>query len=445
MALPDGAEGCVTRTCWRVFTATFGVGLAALVQPPPGALAAEPEAAGPTSAPTPTDPEASERTLFEYLRQPHQHPVRSLLVEKEMPLVGIRWGADVQFDVPLNHEPEDADPTLREAKFTFYRGFGRNWSGKVTANYNDAGQLEIGDSYLVYSGAGTYNVSAGIYKPAFSLESVSKRYGLTFMERALPVDALAERRSGGVSVLKRTADSILDVGIYLFSPDQEGQREKGQGVVLHYVHAPLWPDSDISWVGRDVWAGVSFSYRHNADPDDTRFRSRPEVGITDDYFVDTGPISGADSIIRLGLEASKVAGPFSWQAELLATTVTREHQDDVAFLGGYGFASWFLTGESRNYDPATGRFLGVTPAASVGHGGWGAWELAARFSAVDLTDEDIVGGRQANLSAGINWYLNDHLRIQANLIKVLEVKRPGSEFDGLDPWIGALRLEWRTE
>ncbi len=395
-------------------------------------------------APQPTDPAAAEHTLLEYLRHPDLRPVRSLLVEKEMPLVGIRWGADVQFDVPLDDQPEGADPTLRQAKYTFYRGFGRNWSGKVSANYTDAGNLEIGDSYLVYSGADTLNLTAGIYKPAFSLESVSKRYGLTFMERALPVDALSERRSGGASILKRTTESIIDAGVYLFAPDQDGQREKGQALVVHYVHAPLWGDSNIPWIGRDVWAGASFSYRWNADADNTRFRARPEVGTADVYFVDTGEIEGADRIVRLGLEASEVSGRFSWQAELLGASVRRKHRDDVYFFGGYAFLSWFLTGESRNYDAASGKFLGVTPAHSLGRGGWGAWELAARVSLVDLTDEDIVGGEQANFSAGLNWYLNDHFRIQANLIKVLEVQRPGSEFDGRDPWIVALRLEWRT-
>lgn len=42
----------------------------------------------------------------------------------------------------------------------------------------------------------------------------------------------------------------------------------------------------------------------------------------------------------------------------------------------------------------------------------------------------------------LNRYLNHYLRVQANLIKVLDVKRPGSEFDSLDPLIAAVRLQW---
>jgi phosphate-selective porin OprO/OprP len=122
--------------------------------------------------------------------------------------------------------------------------------------------------------------------------------------------------------------------------------------------------------------------------------------------------------------------------------VQRDGAKDVHFFGAYAFASWFLTGESRNYDSASGRFLGVTPKQFVERGGWGAWELAVRASTVNLNDEDIVGGRQRDVSLGLNWYVDDQFRLQANLVKVLGVKRPGSEFDGQDPWMAAVRVQW---
>jgi phosphate-selective porin OprO/OprP len=325
----------------------------------------------------------------------------------------------------------------------FYRAFGNNLFGKVTANYNNAGQFEIGDSDAIYSGFKTWTATAGIFKPAYSLEYSSKRYGLAFMERALPVTALSERRSGGVSFFKRTPKSILNAGLYLFSPDEDGQREKGQALVLHYVHAPLEENRVLGrLVGRDAWVGASMSYRTNAESQNTRFRSRPEVGITDQYFVDTGAIDGAESILRFGFEANKVDGAFSWQAEFLAAQVQRDQAGDVRFTGGYLFASWFLTGESRNYNSATGEFRGVTPQKPLGRHGWGAFELAVRASTVNLNDQDIIGGRERNLTFGLNWYLNDRFRLQGNLIKVLDLKRPGSEFDGEDPWIAAVRLQF---
>ena len=75
-------------------------------------------------------------------------------------------------------------------------------------------------------------------------------------------------------------------------------------------------------------------------------------------------------------------------------------------------------------------------------GGWGAFELAFRASYADLTDKDIIGGRESNLSFGVNWYLTEKIRLMANMIKVLDVDRPGSEYDGLDPMIYAMRVQW---
>jgi phosphate-selective porin OprO/OprP len=59
-----------------------------------------------------------------------------------------------------------------------------------------------------------------------------------------------------------------------------------------------------------------------------------------------------------------------------------------------------------------------------------------------LTDRDVIGGRQENLSLGLNWYPNNRTRLMANLIKVLDVDRPGSGYDGLDPLIFSVRAQW---
>ena len=160
--------------------------------------------------------------------------------------------------------------------------------------------------------------------------------------------------------------------------------------------------------------------------------------MTDSRFVDTGEIAGADKILRLGLEKFSVKGPFSWQAEIMALQVQRIDFDGVLLMGGYVQGSWFLTGESRNYDTGTGRFKQVQPLAPFGDGGKGSLELTGRISYVDLTDEDIIGGEQTNVTLGLNWRPRSHIRVMANLIKVLDVDRPGHQFDGEDPLILSL-------
>ena len=363
--------------------------------------------------------------------------INALLIDHELPLLGGKWGLDLFIDTPLNGEPEDAEITLRRAKAWYARRFGEHWRLKLTADYTRGGGLELSDNYVTYNGWDRTRMLIGISDPAFSLESVSSSAALTFMERGLVVAALSESKSAGIGFLRRNSNSILNATLTLLNVSQDDLREDGQGVVLHYVHSPIR-------VGRadSIHIGGSFSYRWNASDDNTRFRSRPEVATVNDFYVDTGEIAGADRIGRLGLEASRVAGRFSWQTELIAARVQRDSRDTAAFWGAYAFVSWFLTDDSRNYDFGDGSFGKVQVSRPIRGEGWGAFELAFRASYVDLTDGDVIGGRQKNLSAGVNWYLNARYRLMANVVKVLDVDRPGSAFDGLAPLSFSLRLQW---
>lgn len=363
--------------------------------------------------------------------------INSLLVQRELPVIGGTWGWEMFVDAPLNGEPEDAELTLRRAKAKYARQFGDHWRLKLTGDYSRGGGLELSDNYVSYNGWDQTLLTMGISDPPFSLESVSQSSAVTFMERGLAVEALSERKSGNVTILRRNHNSILNASLVLFNVSRDDLREEGQGIVLHYVHSPI----EIGHA-KSIHLGGSFSYRWNASEDGTQFRSRPEIATVNDYFVDTGSIADASRIGRISLEASRVAGRFSWQSELLASRVYRDVGDALDFWGAYAYASWFLSGDSRNYNYGSGSFERVQIKSPFPGGGPGAFELAIRASAVDLTDENVIGGKEKNLSIGLNWYLNHRTRLMANLVKVLDVDRPGSEFDDQDPLIFGLRFQW---
>ena len=68
----------------------------------------------------------------------------------------------------------------------------------------------------------------------------------------------------------------------------------------------------------------------------------------------------------------------------------------------------------------------------------GAWELAVRFSNLDLNDKDIQGGEEDNLSLAVNWYSSDHWRVMGNLIKVESVGPFGEQ----NPSIAQIRIQY---
>jgi phosphate-selective porin OprO/OprP len=151
--------------------------------------------------------------------------------------------------------------------------------------------------------------------------------------------------------------------------------------------------------------------------------------------VDTGNIPGDVQYFSLfGAELAGVYGPLSFQGEYIRTDVDRSVGDSLVFDGYYGYMSWFMTGESRNYKADEGIFDILVPQKpfSLTTGGLGAWELGARFSEIDLNDDGVSGGRERDITAGLNWYPNPYIRFMANYIHVLEIDGGPHDEENLD-------------
>jgi phosphate-selective porin OprO/OprP len=115
---------------------------------------------------------------------------------------------------------------------------------------------------------------------------------------------------------------------------------------------------------------------------------------------------------------SLVYGPFSLQGEYFQTFLDSNASDDPEFEGYYIQGGYFLTGEHRNYSASNGYFTRVRSNQNFYpvKGGWGAWEVALRYSSIDLNDSDIRGGKEDDITAGLNWYLNPNVRFMFNYV-----------------------------
>ena len=157
-----------------------------------------------------------------------------------------------------------------------------------------------------------------------------------------------------------------------------------------------------------------------------RLRDRPEIRVDGTRLIDTGNIN-TDTLFIPGAEFAANFQNFFVQGEYFSYQFERKQVPgptlgDPEFSGWYAQASYALTGEARPWNPATGTFTGLKPTNPVDFegGGWGAWELAARYSVSDLDWNEgagavvpvggIRGGEQKAWTAGLNWYVNNNIK-----------------------------------
>ena len=92
---------------------------------------------------------------------------------------------------------------------------------------------------------------------------------------------------------------------------------------------------------------------------------------------------------------------------------------DVSFWGTYVLVSYFLTGEQRPYQRRRGIFgrVPLRQRFSWKDRYFGAWEVAARYSHLDLNDRDIRGGNLSNFTLALNWYVLPNVRLMGNWVR----------------------------
>jgi len=198
------ATPCHKRV-WHALSQYLFVSVFCLLQVPGSSVfAQEPDANPQQQEPEATQPGlTNEEIKEEELNKTVADSVRLMFLEKESPLLHIRWGTRVYVDAPLGNEPAGADLTLRKAELKLSKAFGKNLQAKLSGNYLN-GEFNAGDSYLVYTGWKKAILTTGAQSPPFSLESTSASSAISFMETALPVSALSKNRNAGVDFLRRT-------------------------------------------------------------------------------------------------------------------------------------------------------------------------------------------------------------------------------------------------
>lgn len=280
-------------------------------------------------------------------------------------------------------------------------------------------QFYIENSYLKFRNLGFLGtLKVGQYQAPMSLANSGSSRDQTFMEVGAPIQAMVPGVEAGFEVGGPVVGDRMTWALGLFTDGVKndfGDASEDFGRVIGRItglaidrHDPKEPDAQ-----QLLHLGVS-GFGLYASSDSIRYRSRPESHLAP-FVIDTGPIDAAAASV-LGTEAAWVQGPLCLQAEYVHAWVRGNDAPPVAFQGMYASATWFLTGESRPYDRGQGTFARVIPHRPFAPGtrGWGAWEIAARFSHTDLNSGDVNGGRLILGMVGLNGYLHSHLKWRFN-------------------------------
>lgn len=299
---------------------------------------------------------------------------------------------------------------------------------KYRFEMNFADGAEVYDAWVSYTGL-PVDFTLGQFKTYNSLEELMSSNYTTFMERAAITDAFGLERQVGAGADIKREQWTLSAGVFGANA-AESAFDEGSTFAARGTVAPILTDDKL------LHLGASVRHREHGDLPEYRYSQRADDFHLTDRFVDTGEIGTSDTL--WGLELAGVWGPLSVQSEYMQNQVDAPSFGfDPVYDGWYADISYFLTGESRPYKE--GIFERVKVKKPVGDGGWGAWQVAARYDTIDLSEGGCAEcGTQDTWLLGINWHLDDYTRLMLN---VAQSEIEGGINDGADITGVAMRAQ----
>ena len=299
---------------------------------------------------------------------------------------------------------------------------------------------------IPYGGNLAFDARVGHFKEPFGLDELNSIFDRQFQENPL-LDVFIPSRNVGLQL----SDSLIgepkkerliwQVGVFKETDDipssNDSDEDQGYQLTARLAGLPYYANNGR----RLIHVGAAYSLR-NPDGAALPYGLRPESRLS--LFRYVNPDGGllptafrlgsarADDLNLLGLELAAIFGGFSFQSEYVRSDVDSTFGGDLTFDGWYAQAGYVITGENRFYRHDSGRIQRPTPARPFGFKGEkrgpGAWEVAARYGEVDLSDGPIRGGEHASATLGLNWYLNRNLAVSFNYIHN-EIDHPFYEGD----------------
>ncbi|MDB5735097.1 MAG: hypothetical protein JWN16_1734 [Alphaproteobacteria bacterium] len=335
---------------------------------------------------------------------------------------------------------------FRRAQLGFQGTVFKDWSYNFIYDFGGSGVEKNGYiyyAYLQYDGLGPFHARIGAIAPFAGIEDATGSADLLFLER--PSVADIARNIGG-SPGREGLDLYVQGDDYLVSVAYTGKKttdaatfDSQQALVTRASWLAV-ADSDVKWL---VDANLTHVVKvadtaANSNANTFSFSNGPEVTIDATKTINTGNID-ANKVTEFGFETAATYAGFYGQGGWFHFDIDRRTAvPNPDFSGWYAALTYSLTGEEHQYDATTASFRGLRPAKPLGSpGGYGAWELKARYSSIDLDFNPlttaaaggIAGGKQDVWTLGVNWYVNNAIRFSLDYdnISVNHVNAPTTD------------------
>jgi phosphate-selective porin OprO/OprP len=252
-------------------------------------------------------------------------------------------------------------------------------------------------------------VNVGKQKEPINMDRSMTMVQIASQERYAAADAMFPTRNFGIVVNGTALNQRVSWAAGLFndwliedeSLDESSTQTVGRVTWLPFLSAD---ESNLVHIGLGV--------RYTNAKQGLQYRSRPETGNAP-IFVDTD-LFDADSSTLYNWELGWRNGPLWLMAEYSDNHVDAPSVDNPRFSGYHLSGTWAFSREMRPYRSRSGVFGGLPIAQDVVQGGHGAWEMAVRYSSVDLTDGQIAGGEMDIATAQLNWWLTQSMALSLN-------------------------------
>jgi len=335
---------------------------------------------------------------------------------------------------------------FRRARIGFDGRLFKDFDYAIVYEFGGSGTEEAGRLYeasVTYTPLKPFRIKAGAFEPNVGLAAATSTSNMPLMERPSPAEVARGVAAGDSRVAFQVGANGVwgegDTGLasrWFFSTALTGnslgnsqQFDEQTGWIGRAVVAPFF--------GPDLQAHLGGNIQYVIQPNDatggsgtaTRYpvqlRDRPELRLDGTRLVDTGSFDAEHATIYGG-EAAFAFRNFLIESEYFRYEIDRRFSalPDPHFSGWYVQGAWVLTGERRPYNPVESRFdapkqnFNFNPSA----GTWGAFEVAARYSVLDLNYREgspgvatpvggVRGGEQKIYTIGLNWYLNPAIRM----------------------------------